>query len=196
LGVVLIQKGRLAEGAAHLQEAVRLNPSDVESQYNLALALNQQERWDEAAVFFSRLASSLPNDPNLHYQFGLALAHLQRTREAQSHYAHALLVQPDLPEALDRLAWIAATDPRPEFRNGEEAVHMAERACELTGHKQARLLATLAAAYAEAGRFPAAVNTAERARNLAADTGQNETTIQCGSLLEAVKAGKPWRDSH
>src|ERR1017187_4761194 len=141
LGVVLLQKGRLAEGAAHLQEAVRLNPSDVESQYNLALALNQQERWDEAAVFFSRLASSLPNDPNLHYQFGLALAHLQRTREAQSHYAHALLVQPDLPEALDRLAWIAATDPRPEFRNGEEAVHMAERACELTGHKQARLLA-------------------------------------------------------
>jgi tetratricopeptide (TPR) repeat protein len=195
LGVVLIQKDRLAEGAAHLQEAVRLNPSDTESQYNLALALNQQEKWEPAAAILARLAPGRPNDPNLYCQFGLALAHLHRTREAMSRLAHSLLLQPDFPDALDRLAWILATAPQSEFRNGEEAVRMAERACELTGHKQARFLATLAAAYAEAGRFPEAVSTAEQARELAAAAGQKETTSYYESLLNAVKADKPWRES-
>ena len=195
LGVLLLQKGRLAEGAAHLEEAVRLNPADPESQYNLALALNQQEKWNQAAVIFSRLAPGLPKDSNLHYQFGLALAHLQKTREAMSHYAHSLVLQPDFPDALDRLAWILATAPQAEFRNGEEAVRMAERACDLTGQKNAQLLATLAAAYAEAGRFPEAVSTAEQARNLAASAGQKELAIKYGTLLDAIESGKPWRES-
>jgi hypothetical protein len=72
---------------------------------------------------------------------------------------------------------------------------MAERACELTGHKQARFLATLAAAYAEAGRFPEAVSTAEHARELAAVASQKETTSYYQNLLNAVKADKPWRES-
>jgi tetratricopeptide (TPR) repeat protein len=196
LGVVLIQQGRLAEGAAQLQEAVRLNPSDAESQYNLALALNQQENWKEAAAIFARLAPTRPNDPKLHCEFGLALAQLGQTREAMSHYARALRFQPDFPEALERLAWIAATDPRPEYRNGTEAVNLAQRACELTEPKQPRSLATLAAAYAEAGRFPEAISTAEQARDLAASTGQKEKGINYGSLLDAVKSEKPWRESH
>jgi len=195
LGVLLLQKGRLAEGVRHLREAVRLVPGDTESQYNLALALNQQADWKEAAAIFTRLAPGRPNDPKLHYEFGLALARLGQTREAMSHYARALRLQPDLPEALDRLAWIAATDPRPELRNGTEAVNMAARACELTEHKQAQCLATLAAAYAEAGRFPEAVGTAETAEKLAASAGQKELAAQCGSLLEALKSGKPWREA-
>ena len=196
LGVVLIQQGRLAEGAAQLQEAVRLNPSDAESQYNLALALNQQENWKEAAAIFARLAPTRPNDPKLHCEFGLALAQLGQTREAMSHYARALRFQPDFPEALERLAWIAATDPRPEYRNGTEAVNLAQRACELTEPKQPRSLATLAAAYAEAGRFPEAISTAEQALDLAASAGQKQKGINYGSLLDAVKSGKPWRESH
>jgi len=194
LGVLLLQEGRLAEGARHLREAVRLVPGDAESQYNLAVALNQQENWKEAAAIFTRLAPGRPNDAKLHCDFGLALAHLGQTREAMGQYATALRLQPDFPEALERLAWIAATDPRSELRNGREAVNMAERACELTGHKQARCLATLAVAYAEAGRFPEAVGAAETAGKLAASAGQEETTAQCGRLLEALKSGKPWRE--
>ena len=194
LGVLLLQQGCLTEGARHLREAVRLVPGDVESQYNLAVALNQQENWKEAAAIFTRLAPGRPNDAKLHCDFGLALAHLGQTREAMRQYATALRLQPDFPEALERLAWIAATDPRPELRNGREAVNMAERACELTGHKQARCLATLAVAYAEAGRFPEAVGAAETAEKLAASAGQEETTAQCGRLLEALKSGTPWRE--
>jgi tetratricopeptide (TPR) repeat protein len=195
LGVLLLQQGRLAEGVPHLREAVRLMPGDAESQYNLAVALNQQENWKEAAAIFGRLAPDRPNDAKLHYEFGLALAHLGQTREAMSHYARALRLQPDFPDALDRLAWIAATDPRPELRNGPEAVNMAQRACDLTQHKQAQYLATLAAAYAEAGRSAEAASAAETAEKLAASAGQKEMAAKCGNLLEAVKSGKPWRET-
>ena len=195
LGVLLLQQGRLAEGALHLREAVRLVPGDAESQYNLAVALNQQENWQEAAMIFAHLAPGRPNDAKLQFEFGLALAHLGQTREAMSHFARALRLQPDFPEALDRLAWIAATDPRPELRNGTEAVNMAQRACELTENKQAQYLATLAAAYAEAGRSAEAVSAAETAGKLAASAGQSELAAKCGNLLEAFKSGNPWRET-
>ena len=195
LGVLLLQLGRLADGVPHLREAVRLVPGDAESQFNLAVALNQQENWKEAAGIFGRLAPGRPNDAKLHCELGLALTHLGQTREAMSHYARALRLQPDYSEALDRLAWIAATDPRPELRNGSEAVNMAQRACELTEHKQAQYLVTLAAAYAEAGQTAEAVNAAETAGRLAAGAGQKELAEKCANLLDTVKSGKPWRET-
>ena len=113
------------------------------------------------------MRSDLP-DPKAHYEFAVALAHLKRTREAMSQYASALLIQPDFPDALDGLAWILSTDANPDFRNGTEAVKMAERACELTGRNDPVKLKTLAAAYAETGRFEEAMNTLRTAKDLAA----------------------------
>jgi hypothetical protein len=124
----------------------------------------------------------------------LALHHQQKTREAMGHYAHALLVQPDYPEALDHLAWILATDPHPELRNGLESVRMAERACQLTGGNQPALLVTLAAAYAEASRFPDALAAAQKGRDLAASSGQKDLLTECQSMITTFQSGNPWRE--
>ena len=63
---------------------------------------------------------------------------------------------------LNNLAWILAASADPQVRNGPEAVLLAERACKLTDYKKPLLVGTLAAAYAEAGRFPEAVATARK----------------------------------
>ena len=68
---------------------------------------------------------------------------------------------------INALAWIYATCPEPAVRNGAEAVRLAEHACQLSERRSVEFLDTLAAAYAETGRFPDAIKTAEETRALA-----------------------------
>ena len=70
------------------------------------------------------------------------------------------------------LAWVLATCPEASVRNGAEAVELARRAVKLSDGREPAILGTLAAAYAEAGRFPEAVQTARKALELA--TQQNK----------------------
>ena len=174
---------------------MRLNPTNAETQFNLALALNQQQKWSEAAGLFQRTAEHHRADPKAHFEYALALAHLKNSRQAMSEYAAALLIQPDYPDALDGLAWILSTDANADFRNGTEALKMADRACELTGRRDPMKLKTLAAAYAEAGRFEEAGQTIQAAKTLAATLKRPELAGECAAMLESFQMAKPWRGS-
>jgi tetratricopeptide (TPR) repeat protein len=193
LGILLIQKGSLTEGTIQLREAMRLNPTNSETRLNLAFALNQQQQWPEAAGLLAKIVRGDLPDPKAHYEFAVALAHLKRTREAMSQYASALLLQPDYPDALDGLAWILSTDANPAFRNGPEAVKMAERACEMTGRQDPVKLKTLAAAYAETGRFAEAINTVQTAKDLAAKASRQTLVNECQVMLQHFQRSEPWR---
>jgi tetratricopeptide (TPR) repeat protein len=195
LGVLLLQKGEVEKGVMELRSALRLKPGDVETECNLALGLNQQQLWAEAEKLFSKVLHFKPQDANLFCGAGNALKHLGRTRDAMRSYAHALLLKPDFAEALDGLSWILATDSNQEFRNGTEAVRMAELACELSANKDAGKLKTLAAAYAESGRFDEAVIATKKANELAKWAGNKEVADECRRMEERFKDSKPWRES-
>ena len=60
-----------------------------------------------------------------------------------------------------------ATSPDHSVRNGTKAVELAQQTGRLSGGKNALMTATLAAAYAEEGRFSEAVTAAKRALQLA-----------------------------
>jgi tetratricopeptide (TPR) repeat protein len=113
-----------------------------------------------------------------------------RMKKAVQHYRAALDSMPDYPVVLNNLAWILAANPRPELRNGPEAVRLATRAVELTGHQEPIILGTLAAAYAEAGQFAKAIETAEAARKLALEIGLPEVAVRNEKLLELYRAGR------
>ena len=95
---------------------------------------------------------------------------------------------------LNDLAWRLATHPLAAVRNGAEAVEHAERACELTQRQQPQLIGTLAAAYAEAGRFDDAVRAAENAITAASAAGLQEIVERNQFLLQLYRAGKPYHD--
>jgi len=194
LGVLLLARGNGTEGVRELREALRSNPGDLETEYNLATALNQQGQWSEAADLLTKIVTRAPNDPNAHYQLGVAFSHLLKTRDAMSHYASALLIQQDFPDALDALAWLLATAPSSGTRNGVQAVGMAERACQLTEQKDASKLKTLAAAYAEVGNFPNAIAAATNALNSAINGGRTNLAKECQAMLTNFIAAKPWRE--
>jgi hypothetical protein len=91
---------------------------------------------------------------------------------------------PNSVEALNNFAWLLATSAEPDLRNGARAVQFAEKACALTNFKQAAFIETLAAAYAEAGRFPEAIATAQRAAATANAAGDTALASQNQELLK------------
>jgi tetratricopeptide (TPR) repeat protein len=115
-------------------------------------------------------------------------------RESVEQYRAALVRDPDSIEALNNLAWMLATSPDASVRNGVDAVRFAERACRLTGNKKAGMVGTLAAAFAEAGRFTDAAATAEKAADLADADGNSRFAAINRQLLALYRAGKPFRE--
>jgi tetratricopeptide (TPR) repeat protein len=196
LGVLYLQRGQVAEGLVQLRVALRLHPGNAETEYNLALALTQQQQWKEASQLWGRIAPARPKDANAQYQCGLALAHEGKTREALSQFASAILLKPDFAEALNELSWIISTDPRPEFRNGGEAIDMAERACQLTRRQQPAMLLTLAASYAEMGRFSDAMAAAKEGQDLAKAKGNKQLEAQAARMMEAFEKRQPFRQEN
>ena len=110
--------------------------------------------------------------------------------EAVQAYREVVRLYPNEPMALNNLAWDLAASPRPELRNGRQAVQLASKAVELTGQQEPVLIGTLAAAYAEDGQFAKAVETAKKARNIALLNCQPEVAAINEQLLELYSAGK------
>ncbi len=82
--------------------------------------------------------------------------------KARDDYRTGLKLNPNELTALNNLAWMQATCPDDEFRDGAAAVELATRACQLTKFKVKDYVTTLAAAYAEVGDFKRATEQAEK----------------------------------
>ena len=92
------------------------------------------------------------------------------------------------------MAHVLAESSEASLRNGVEAVRFAERAVTLSGAKDAMYLDTLAAAYAETGRFEDAVATARRAMEIAASQNQARVREALAAKLLLYQARKPYRE--
>jgi hypothetical protein len=126
---------------------------------------------------------------------GMSLHAQRQTSQAIAHYKETLRLKPDHVMALYKLAWIRAAHPQAEFRDGPEAVRLAQHACELTRYQAPAPLETLAAAYAEAGRFNDALAIAERARQLALAAAQPELAERPMKMLKLFAERKPYREA-
>ena len=194
LGAALVSRGETVEGIAQLQLASALNPNWCNPHVLLGATLAKQGRLDEAANHWQEALRLEPGNAEAHCQLAIILGAQRQVTEAIAHYTEALRLEPDLSEALNNLAWIRAAHPQAEFRDGPEAVRLAERACRVTGNKESMLVGTLAAAYAEAGRFEEAMAAAGQARALALAGGQKDLAEKNEKLLELFRARHPYRE--
>src|SRR5262249_52432949 len=149
LGDVFREDGKTNEAVQQYAAALKLNPNDDLTRESLGFLLAREGKTAAAAEQFSELVRLRPN-AEAHYHLALCLVTLGQPQTGIEHFRAAIRLNPNWPEPLNDLAWLLATSSRPEFRNGTEAVQLAEGACELSGHKEARFVGTLDAAYAEA----------------------------------------------
>jgi tetratricopeptide (TPR) repeat protein len=128
-------------------------------------------------------------DKQGHHCTGLAVLY-----EAIVHFQRALQVNPDSLGVLNTLAWLLATWPDARIRDGVRAVKYAGHACELTHYGVLPLLTTLAAAYAEAGRFDDATATAQEVCARARAAGEQDLFEKNQKLLDLYHAHQPYYD--
>ncbi|MGD0813255.1 MAG: tetratricopeptide repeat protein [Verrucomicrobiota bacterium] len=191
LGNIFLQKGGVDEAIDHFQKALRINPGYAEAHNSLGSALFQKGRVDEALVQFEDALRLNPNYAEAHLNIGGALQVKRRMDEAMTHYRKALEIRPQLVEAQNRLAWLLAACPEASLRDGNQAVELARQANGLTGGENPLILHTLAAAYAAAGRFPEAVDTAQRALSLARAQSNTKLAGQLQYEMKLYEAGTP-----
>ena len=193
LGTALFQKGNVDEAIAHYQRALQIKPDYAEACYNLGNALLRMGSVDEAITHYQKALQIKPDYAEAHNNLGKVLIQKGSVDEAIAHYQKALQIKPDNAETLNNLALVLAACPQASLRNGNKAVELAQRANQLTGNRNPVVLGTLAAAYAETGRFLEAVETALRALELAEMQSNTALANAIRSQMELYQAGTPFR---
>lgn len=193
LGNALLQKGAVDDAIAQFQQALQINPRYAEARYNLGNALFRAGNVDAAILQYQQALQIKPVYAEAHNNLGYALLQKGDDAGAIFHYQQALQINPAYANAKNNLAWVLATSSQAALRNGGKAVELARQANQFAGDGNPIFLATLAAAYAETGQFPEAVNTAQRALRLA-ETNANTGLIQAiQSQLKSYQANVPYR---
>jgi tetratricopeptide (TPR) repeat protein len=170
LARVLARSGRVQEAVEHFGQAAALDPDSAEAQNSLGVALMWVDRPEEATPHFEKAVALNPKLIEAHHNLGDIRHYIQgRTPEALAHWREVLLADPNHVLVLQQTARVLATSTDEALRDGGGAVALAERAAELSNRRDPTVLDTLAAAYAEAGRFPEAVETARAALAIAND---------------------------
>lgn len=161
LAAVLLDQRRFAEAAAVLEPAAAAGADDPGLYFNLGLARVGMDDWRGAETALRRATELAPNLVEAQMLLASSCEHTGDPAGAIAAYDRVLDLDPDRLEAANNLAWLLATTPDPDLRDGERAVTLARRTV-----KRLRVpasLDTLAAALAETGRFDEAVATLEEA---------------------------------
>jgi tetratricopeptide (TPR) repeat protein/Tol biopolymer transport system component len=193
LGVLLARQGQLEKALPHFQKAVEINSNSAEAQYDLAIALVSRGELAQALLHFAKTVEIKPEFTDAHYNLGNLLYAQARVQEALAQWREVLRLDPNYAPAMIQAAYALAASPEASDRNGAEAVKLAERALQLTGTDNPLYLDTLAAAYAEAGRFPEAIEAARKALELAKQHNQDELARTLNAKIGLYEARKPYR---
>lgn len=149
-----------------------------------AIGQIQAQHLPEAADCLAKSLQLNPNDFNSRYLLAVVFMQQTNTAAAFQQYSQALMIRPDSPEILNALAGIYAKGRKKDAEWGEK---LAERACQLTGGRRPDMVLTLALATADAGQIEKATATAEKAFDLASQSGDTTVQKEAESLLEQLR---------
>ena len=196
LGRALAITGRLDQAVPHFERAVEINPEFAEAQSEFGRLLAVEGQYDQAIPHLKKALAIKPDLVEAHYYLGASLYFSSgRTQEALAQWREALRVDPNFVPAMNDAAHALAASPNASDRNGAEAVRLAERAVQLSGARNPLYLDTLAAAYAEVGRFPDAVATERKALDLAAPQHNAQLEDGLNARIKLYESQQPYRDS-
>lgn len=192
LANALSMQGRFADVVKHYEVIVAAQPDNLGALIGLGVALSRINRFDEGIQHIAH-AVRLQPDPRSLVLLASVLNQAGREAESARHFRQALKMKADFVPAMEGLAWLLATAYDDKVRDGDQAVALAGRACELTKYRSVPALESLAAGLGEQGRFPQAIAAAQKALKLAVDQRQINLAKKFQGEIRTFQAGQPLR---
>jgi tetratricopeptide (TPR) repeat protein len=193
LGEALAEQGNIGNSAKHYLEAIKIRPGYAKAYNNLGVILAGQGKTEDAIRFLSKALQIIPGYAGAHFNLGKIYANLNNPEKAIFHYKKAVQLDPNMTQALYHLSWILSTVEDDKYRNGKEAVNLAEKLCKITQFRQPLALDALAAAYAETGQFNEATFTAKKAHKMALIQGPEPLAQGLEQRLKLYQNKMPYR---
>lgn len=190
LGSNYLIQGEYDKAAEQFRKALQIEPMFPLANYNLGSVLSRKGKYKEAIDAYQKAIQMDPENDQAYLELAMILEKTDKYRQAVDTYHQFLKIKPDDPMGLNNLAWVLATAPDSVIRNSSKAVRLAEKACHLTNMKNPYLLDTLGAAYAANGQFKEAIETAQKAFDLANIKSQKDLADEIEKRLQLYKAGK------
>ncbi len=191
-GTGYFDEGEYEKAVASFDKAISLDPTVADFYSNRAWALLRIGKCEEAIDDFNkaiRLDCSLASD---FCGRGYAYRMLGNHREAIVDYETAIETDSRDQISHSNLAWLLATCSDRQYRNVQQAMKHARRACKLADWKDWVCLDALAVACAASGDFDQAVEWETKALALAPENEKAE----CRRILELYKAGEVYREEN
>jgi tetratricopeptide (TPR) repeat protein len=193
MATVKTQQGLTDEAIQDLRQSIQIYPT-AEAYFNLGFILEMKGEIKESISSYRNALTFEPGDFQTLWHLACCLHETGNLQEAVKIYNRVLQIEPNFPEALGRMAWILATVSDDQLRNTTEAVSLAQKACRMTDFSDPIALDTLAVAYAATGQFKEAVETAQKALDLAKSAGRTDMAQEIEKGLKLYQAEKPYVD--
>jgi tetratricopeptide (TPR) repeat protein len=182
---------RVDQAIEQLERLARFAPGQVALLQQLGNYCLIDERPNRATEVFSLVIEADPENARAIRGRGDAYLNIGKHAEAIADLQRALDLNGEDEGVLNNLAWVLATSPSDELRDGKRSVELATKAAELSAYQMPHILSTLAAAYAEIGDYDSAIKWSTKAVELA----KNDPALpQLEEELTTYKAGKPVRE--
>jgi Tfp pilus assembly protein PilF/peroxiredoxin len=181
--------GRYAEAISEFGDLVAAAPDSSPAHYGLGEAYLKQGQLDAAIAEFRAAIRLSESSAQAHFRVALALEKQGSVAEAIAHYRRGLELDPSFLEGANNLAWLLATNDEPSSDEQGEALRWAQKCAAATEYANPGILDSLAAACANADRFPDAVRWQRAALRLAPPAAHPAYRAR----LALYEANKPYR---
>jgi protein O-mannosyl-transferase len=195
LANLLAEDGKLPEAIEHYRQALNVAPDLGQTHYNLGVKLAELKRNAEAIEHLRAAKRLMPAMSDTYIQLAKALGQDGRFAEAIATLQSGLSTNSPNPAIANEYAWLLVTCPVAELRNAPQAIQIGEELAKATGRQAPQPLDTLAAAYAEAGRYDEAVAAAREALAVAEAKNLTNLTTEIKARLLSYKNGRAYHQA-
>lgn len=182
----------MAAAADAFESGLAFAPDDPRIAISAARARLRAGDPTRARELGARVAETAPKSPALERLLAKLALEPGDAGDAARHYREALQLAPEQLDAANELAWLLATTGDARVRDPEESIRLARGVVAAKPEPDPNTLDTLAAAYASAGRFAEAVDTAARAPALAEQRGDARVLESIEQRLALYRGGRAY----